>query len=428
MGNNTFLKNLKFGLFVAVSITLSACSSDDKSFEGAENPEDFNPYVLTLAIQGNDESGATSYSFYNVPFDDVMGEEQLDAVHRGTENKGTYNFTQIDQTIYAMSMYDKLELEGIRKKEETRKVEQFGKINLNKNILDLIQVDDETMLSVAADFGGGTLRFIPFEPNTTNAKSDPIDFVVSDHPELGPMADDEGIDYTGMEVSGDHLFLSYYITHPETYETRHIDTARVAVLSYPELELEKVIKDTRVGPIGGFESRDGLMKDEQGNVYAVSHSNQSNGFMYLDGDEPKPSGILKINAGETEFDEDYFFEINKEINGGYPAHTKYLKDGKAIAEMNILPREDQEYLNNGPLKSAILDLEHQDVHFVEDVPEHSKESRPMAALYEDPYVYMAVDEGGDELYVYQIDIDEYTAERGAHIMASFVAGFFRLDD
>lgn len=424
MVSQQLYRKSKFSLLAFLAVLAASCSHDDDVAPGGkETGKDFNPYILTLAIQGNDQSGATSYSFYNVPFEDIM-EGDLDAVHRGTENEGTYNFTQVDQTIFAMSMYDKLELEGIRKNKNSRKTELFDKITVDKNIVDLRQVDDETMLSVAADFGGGTLKFIPFDLNSTDAQSDPKAFNIKDHPELGPIGDDEGIDYSGVQISGDRVFISYYIVDPETYETHHIDTARVAVLSYPDLEFEKVIKDTRVGPIGGFESRAGLVKDEDGNIYAVSHSNQANGYMYLDSDTPKPSGILKINTGETEFDEDYFFKIDEEANGGNTAHLNYLKDGKAFAEINTAPREEQEYLSDEPLRSAVLDLENQEVHFIDNVPEHPGEGRPLAALYEDPYIYMAIREEGD-LHVYQMDTGDYTAKKGAHITASFVAGFFR---
>src|SRR5699024_11183632 len=129
-----------------------------------------------------------------------------------------------------------------------------------------------------------------------------------------------GLSYSGMVISGNHLFLSYYISNPETFETPKTDMARVAVFAYPSLEFQKVITDSRVGPIGGFNVKSGLIKDDQGNVYAISHSNPANGFSQ----STKPSGILKINSGTTTFNPEYFFDIAAKANGGNAAHLSYI--------------------------------------------------------------------------------------------------------
>src|SRR5699024_3928149 len=163
--------------------------------------------------------------------------------------------------------------------------------------------------------------------------------------------------YSGMVISGDYLYLSYYITDSETFATNYTDTARVAVYSYPDFEFQKVMTDTRVGPIGGFNVKGGLIKDEDGNIYAISHSNPANGFS----PSTKPSGILEINSGETNFVPNYFFDIREASNGGNTAHVVYLGHGKAFAEINTADRDAQEMYADGPLRSAIINLNAQTV-------------------------------------------------------------------
>lgn len=410
-----------YGLYAGAFLSLYACTTEDKSF--SEDPaKNFNPYVLTLSIESSNVGDATSSSYYNVPFEQVMN-GTLNAVHRGTENKGTYDFEKLDQTIYAMSDYDKTELEGIRKNTATQRVEKFGDIKLSQGISDIKKADKNTLLAISKGvFGTQVLKFMTLEANTTRGLSDKTIKVSS---EWGPFQGKEGIDYSGMALRKDQLFVSYYIAHPKNYETNHIDTARVAVFSYPELELQKIIKDTRVGPIGGFGTRSGLIKDEKGTIYALSNSNPSNGFLFQEGASPKPSGILRIKAGESDFDPDYFFKIDKKTQGGSVANIKYLQNGKAFAEINTAARSKQDWLDNHPLRSAIVDVENQQVHFIKGVPEHTGEGRRMAALYEDPYIYMAIREK-EGLFVYKMNTENYTAERGAKVEANSVVGFFKL--
>lgn len=417
--NHSFIIGRLFLLTLVLYCT--SCAKDDAPYTG-DFSKDFNPFVLTLSIESSDAGGATSSTYYNVPFADVM-QGTLDAVHRGTENKGTYDFEKIGNTIYAMSDYGKTELEGIRKNKETQRTEKFGKVSLAQGMTDLIKVDDQTILGVSKGiFGTRTLKFFTIEMNTTHITGEKTIEIDS---RWGPYEGKEGIDYSGMVLSGNHLFLSYYIAQPENYETNHIDTARVAVFSYPELALEKIIKDTRVGPIGGFNVKSGLIKDETGNVYAISHSNPSNGFMFQDGDHPKPAGILKIKAGETDFDPNYFFKMNEAAAGGNTANLCYLKDGKAFAEINILDRSDQGYLDDQPLRPAIIDLNTQEVHFIDGIPEYSGNGRRLAVLYEDPYIYKCIPEE-DGIFVYKINSEDYSAEKGAKVEANSVVGFYRL--
>src|SRR5699024_2028330 len=114
-------------VFLLIGLTgMVSCTKEENNTTAGEWDKDFHPYVLVLAILGS-QGGALDYSYYAVPYEDVM-QGTLDAVHKGTENAGDYDFVHYGQTIYAMSSpYGKHEVVGIRKNNPIGRVEKFGK-------------------------------------------------------------------------------------------------------------------------------------------------------------------------------------------------------------------------------------------------------------------------------------------------------------
>src|SRR5699024_11137661 len=223
---------------------------------------------------------------------------------------------------------------GIKKDPGKNNLKKVGHIVFDASVSDLRKADENTLVSVRMG-ESNVINFRNIDAQSIQVSSEQT---IPASKLFNHFKNKEQLSYSEMAISGNHLFLSYYISDSETFATPYTDTARVAVFSFPELEFQKVIKDTRVGPIGGFNVKDGLIKDENGNIYAVSHSNPANGYSQ----STKPSGILKINSGETDFDPDYFFDISSKIDGGDAAHLLYLGNGKAFAEINTMARNEQE--------------------------------------------------------------------------------------
>lgn len=407
------IRKLRLGLLLGAALmSFGACSSDDDNGVPEDPNEDFNPYVISLAVQGSEGD----FTYYTTPFSDIM-KGALNAKGQGIEQPGYYDFTQIDNTIYSIGGLDDIDMVGIRKNKDDGTLETIGNVSFDNSISDLKKADDQTSVSVTINSTSGVVVFHKFDLNSVTV-SDKVTLPVSDIVDLKA---DEGLNYSGMEISGNHLFLSYYISNPETFETTHTDQAEIAVFSYPELAFEKVISDSRVGPIGGFNVASGLIKDEQGNVFAVSHSNPANGFSQ----STQPSGILKIAAGETEFDQDYFFDIAQAADGGNTAHLVYIGDGKAFAEINTAPRNAQETWSDSPLRSAVIELDDQRVNFIQGIAEHNGNGRRLPLWQEGKEVYTSIPES-NEIYIYKIDTENYKATQGAKVEANFVAGLFKL--
>src|SRR5690606_28337797 len=134
--------------------------------------------------------------------------------------------------------------------------------------------------------------------------------------------------------------------------------------------------------------------------------------------------ILRINSGETSFDEDYYFDV-EEVAGGTPTHLMYLGNGKAFAEINMADRAEQTIWSDSPLKSAIIDLNNRTVNFISNMPEHNGAGRRLAALQDGDSVYLTIP-GDNVVSIYKVNTTDFTATKGADVEANFVAGFFKL--
>ncbi|WP_299818037.1 DUF4374 domain-containing protein [uncultured Pontibacter sp.] len=384
----------------------TSCSDDASDPNPAATGEE--QFVVSLALEGNDGS----FTYYSVPFDDVMT-GTLSAVGQGIEQPGYFDFTQIDKTIYSIGGLDDVNVVGISR-DEKGELKKIGNVSFANSLSDIVKADDNTLVAVEMAGTSDVVKFHTINANTLTVTS------TKQH-KVSDVTSTKAPAYAGMRISGNNLFLSYYISDPVTFNTPHTDKAQIAVYSYPGLEFQKVIEDTRTGPIGGFNTKTGLVKNEQGDVYAVSHSNPANGYSQ----STKPAGILRIKSGQTTFDQTYFFDVAAVTGGKTISHMKYLGNGKVFAEINMTDRAQQVRWSDSPLKSAVIDLNNKTLNFIEGMPEHAGVGRRLATLHDGNAVYMAVPEG-NSIYMYKINLENNTATKGAEVQANFVAGISKL--
>ncbi len=235
-------------------------------------------------------------------------------------------------------------------------------------------------------------------------------------------SDRDWIFHTGLQVRGSQAFQTFYPVDAATYATQNTDTNYVAVYSYPGFALQKVIKDSRTGPSGAFNTRSGLFKTESGDLYAVSNSSFANGYSQ----STKPAGILKIAAGSTDFDPSYFFNTDAAPNGGKIAHAIYIGNGKLFAAVtNKVPTLDDRW-SDGNLTLAIVDLVGKTITRVTNSPVFSGNGgRSFAAMVDNGKVYFAITVNS-VLNIYQTDIATATATKGATVEGTFVGGIAKM--
>lgn len=253
----------------------------------------------------------------------------------------------------------------------------------------------------------------------------------------------------GLIQRDSHLYIPFQKLDDQGYfTTPDADTAYVAVYDYPLVIDEasgdvlptKIISDDRTSNIGVSGSSNGLVKADNGDLYSFSNGTRSGGFSPA---STKPSGILRVNSGETEFDESYFFNITEATSGGSIFWLEYVGEDKAMARI-ILSEEacledeaaalaadaedgdlctwsafGRDYFNQ---KLVILDLVNQTVTDVAGVPLHAKRYTP-STKYTDNKAYLSI-ETADDAYVYEVDVETATATKGALVEGKTIKGFF----
>lgn len=404
MNFNWIVKPVVLALSVLLSLIFSSCTKEDHN-------EASGSFVLTLALQGS-EGG---FTYYPVQFDDVMT-GTLSALGQSIAQPGYYTYTQIDNTIYATGGLGNNDLHAIVKNADGQLVKRSANVVFTNGLSDLLKVDDQTLLAIEMATSSDMLTFHKINSqslNVTQTSRIPVS-------QISRVA---APSFSGAVLSDNLLYVSFYISDPNTWATNHTDSAQIAVFNYLELTLQKVINDPITGPIGGFGTKSGLIKDEKGDIYALSHSNPANGFSQT----TKPGAIVRIKKGTTQFDTSYRFNMESVTGGFNTAHLMYLGNGKVFSTINMAKNKDQGRWSDSPLKPAIIDLYNQTVRFIEGVPLHSGTGRKLAdtALRDGKYVYICVPEQTN-IYIYKIDTENFTATKGALVEANFVAGFFKL--
>jgi len=110
-------------------------------------------------------------------------------------------------------------------------------------------------------------------------------------------------------------------------DTDFADSTFVAVFN-KDLSVKTIIRDgKRTGQILGMSKSNGetgIEVVDNGDVYVFASATSS---------ATAPSGVLKINKGDLEFDKDYFFDISKASNGHRLWRVYYVSDNKFVLQM-----------------------------------------------------------------------------------------------
>lgn len=400
---------LMTALMAASVTTLSSC--DDNLADEQETP--FAPYVLSLGITS---SGNTTY--YVVSTDHLM-DGTINAVGKGIEQNGYHDYQQAGSTIFCIGGMGVTNATAVVRGADGLLKEQ-GEFVFDNTLDALCQVDEHTMVGLelpATKASGSNMTFYSVDAHTAaitgKMQTTSVDSIAQlDWPSI-----------TGMSYSGGHLYVTYTPMNSLTFETAFTDTCYVAVYSYPDMQFVTLMKDARMGPGGSWNAFNGLVKDEDDNLYVMSNSAQSNGYSQ----STRHAGFLRISRGATTFDPDYFFDFEAVTGGLKPAHIAYIGDGLLFAEVSTInPQTAADRWGDKSLKCCIIDLNRQTVTDIEGIPvHHGNGGRRFACLVEDGAVYLPVSTA-DGLYIYRTDVASARAQRGARVSTTFVGGFFKL--
>lgn len=175
-----------------------------------------------------------------------------------------------------------------------------------------------------ASVSGGLAKVIRFNP-TTMERTGEIDLTAVLRSEAPVMY------YLGMKARDGKLFMGVYY-EGAGFVKKYNDTAYVAVIDLATAKLEKLIKDTRTGSV--FLAYNSFSIDKNGDIYVA-------GLGYTN----RPSGVLRIKKGQTDFDASYFFDLDA-ATGHKCRGISMFDDGLAFTLALINPADDYEI--NGP--------------------------------------------------------------------------------
>lgn len=175
-----------------------------------------------------------------------------------------------------------------------------------------------------ASVAGGLAKVIKFNP-TTMERTGEIDLSAILRAEAPVMY------YLGMKVRDGKLFMGVFYEGAGFVE-KFNDTAYVAVIDLATAKLEKLIKDYRTGSV--FDAYNSFSLDKNGDIYVA-------GLGYTN----RPSGVLRIKKGQTDFDASWFLDLD--------AATGYKCRGISIFENGLaftlaLVKPNDAYEINGP--------------------------------------------------------------------------------
>ena len=231
--------------------------------------------------------------------------------------------------------------------------------------------------------------------------------------------------FTWATQVGDKVFAPYMSIKgaaPDAFGTSYPDSAWIAVLSYPSLTVEKVIRDNRTSYIGRYFSN-GLAVDEQGDVYAFSSSVATNSGKLT---STKPSAITRVKSGTTEFDKSYFFNV-EQASGGYNITSQvYVGKGNFVLMMSSATEKGAYTVGK---RLATVNVYNQTFKWIEGMPDVATIAQVTTNNYapqdgKTAFIGLTLTDGGS--YVYQVDAVAAKATRGLKVEGGTIMAINKL--
>lgn len=236
--------------------------------------------------------------------------------------------------------------------------------------------------------------------------------------------------FTGVFKVGNDIwapFMSIKGVPQKSFHTDYTDSTWIAVFSYPDLKLKKVIKDNRTSYIGYYFAQSCLDVTENGDVYCFSQAvTGGTGIV----PSTKPSAAVRVKAGTDEFDKSYFFNIQEKSGGHHIYSARYLGNNKFCLIMYAEKNFAESLYGVAPYRFAIVDVVKQTFQWVSGMPEPEQ----LTAIARLPYVdkqnntiAWGIMTKTDVPYVYIIDGNTATAKKGLRVEAGGITAVGRLN-
>jgi len=407
---NTHLFKIRWTVLFAVAVFAAGCKNDNNDPDPGKTDEK-SRYVLAVRSYG-----ANNQSTDYIVAVDTLNQGTISLKGKGIEQIGYRTSTQVGNRVFSVGFVTDQTCLAYELDPNGTLFEK-GKFTFEGQIYSAGFMNKDSFLLMEAVHASPNKNIYVIDANDISIKRKIQTTIYQ------PAGDPYNKWPAGLFVRDGKLFIPYF-HYDSNAGYVNTDTALVAVYSYPSMQFEKVIKDARTSNIGLYADYNGLVQADNGDFYSVSTASIACGFSNK---STKPSGILRIRKGETEFDPDYFFNVEQATGGGKLSKLAYVGNGLAVARVVTSDATAwagitiRQMLN----KLYVLDLNNKTVKEVAGVPLHGGQYST-SALVENGKVYITIFTLDDGAYVYEIDAATATGKKGARLESAEVSGFFKL--
>lgn len=391
-----------------VALTLFSISSCKDS---GNDPEPTNPvgegrFVVAAKPTGANQQATADYLFTT----ENLEEGLLSTKGDGVEQDGSYRYyitsgPKFYSLLYGQANPGAVTIYELDEYGELKKLTNF----ISENARAFTKADDDILFIQSSGSATSPISQwfrVGFEENriVANGSFDAMKLA----------GNGEFAQFSWIKQVGNKIFMPYFCIHGTSdlgWTTAYPDSSWVAVFSYPSMELEKVIKDNRTSSIGLY-YKDGLALTENGDVYGFSPANSvekdGSGVKF---NGTKPSAIVRIKSGTTEFDQDYFYNIEEASSGYYISGWDYAGNGLALAFMNKLTEKSQW---SAYKRLAIVDLVNQKFTWVDGTPAEDQVSSISSYNYNDNSgnIFLGISTTDAKSFIYKINAATAAATKG----------------
>ncbi|WP_212006055.1 DUF4374 domain-containing protein [Chitinophaga sp. HK235] len=411
------MKKISRLLFLAASITLGMSSCDKENTLSTEDFQEYEPKGLTKYIITATPVGTTGIADYLLTADDISS-GSVSTSGNGKEQDGSYRYYLTHKGRFFSLLYG----QGNPGDVTTYRLTQAGKLVLTRffqaeTVQVLTKVNDELLLMKVPRSGN---------ENASCYRIDALKSSVNGEKQINIVklaANGERAHFTWATQVGNKVFAPYMSIKGccgDAFGTAYPDSSWIAVFSYPDLNLEKVIRDNRTSFIGNY-FNNGLAVTENGDVYAYSPAAAKNSSKPT---SQNPSAIIKVPHGTTEFDQTYFFNVQEKSGGHHIASQLYLGNNKMLLMLYDTPGA-----LSGKLKMAMVDVVNQSFEWMKGAPQEIiSTSAPYNnnTLSDDGktgYIGLNTPSGN---WIYKIDMVTATATRGLKVEGGTITSITKM--
>ncbi len=406
--------NFNYLAVIAFALITASCSDDDSNIPeegGGETATD--KYVIAATPEASE--GVADYLLTSVS----VTEGEISLSGNGIEQDGSFRYYITNNNKFFSLLYGGGNPGAVTtyQLDDTGELDQLSDFQA-ETVHTFTSVDDDvlmTQVSRSADDPSAYWFILDTETSQFTANGE----INTD--DLAP--EGEQAYFSWMTQVGDKVFAPFFSIKAccnDTFGTDYPDQAWVAVYSYPEMELEKVIEDDRTSFIGRYFTN-GLSVDERGDAYAFSSATATtNG----ENSSTKPSAVIRINSGATEFDETYFFNLEEASGGYYVTNHIYAGNGDFVVYMG----EEKAPYDIGN-RLAIINVYDKTFEWIEGMPE--PENIVRGSLTRNSYVendgtiHIGVTTT-ESSYVYTINVENATASQGLEVDGGTITAISKL--